>query len=153
MTPSNWINHMAPADGPPPTSLRGFFHWSLAGSFQILTLSGVTSILTGVLEVFAVLLLGMLVDSALASSPQNPLGGQVWLFAGCLFFLMLRPLIFGVFSFMQTNVVAPNVFNLVLSRLHRWTLGQSVQFFDNDFAGSNCAKRNANSPRGYRCGG
>ena len=136
MTPSNWINHMAPADGPPPTSLRGFFHWSLAGSFQILTLSGVTSILTGVLEVFAVLLLGMLVDSALASSPQNPLGGQVWLFAaGVVFFLMLRPVIFGVFSFMQTNVVAPNVFNLVLSRLHRWTLGQSVQFFDNDFAG------------------
>ena len=136
MTPSNWINHMAPADGPPPTSLRGFFYWSLAGSFQILTLSGVTSILTGVLEVFAVLLLGMLVDSALASSPQNPLGGQVWLFAaGVVFFLMLRPVIFGVFSFMQTNVVAPNVFNLVLSRLHRWTLGQSVQFFDNDFAG------------------
>ena len=136
MTPSNWINHMAPADGPPPTSLRGFFYWSLAGSSQILTLSGVTSILTGVLEVFAVLLLGMLVDSALASSPQNPLGGQVWLFAaGVVFFLMLRPVIFGVFSFMQTNVVAPNVFNLVLSRLHRWTLGQSVQFFDNDFAG------------------
>ncbi len=136
MTPSNWIDHMAPADGPPPTTLRGFLHWSLAGSFQILALSGVTSILTGVLEVFAVLLLGMLVDSALASSPQNPLGGQVWLFAaGVVFFLMLRPVIFGVFSFMQTNVVAPNVFNLVLSRLHRWTLGQSVQFFDNDFAG------------------
>jgi ATP-binding cassette subfamily B protein len=127
---------MAPADGPPPTTLRGFLHWSLTGSFQILALSGVTSILTGVLEVFAVLLLGMLVDSALASSPQNPLGGQVWLFAaGVVFFLMLRPVIFGVFSFMQTNVVAPNVFNLVLSRLHRWTLGQSVQFFDNDFAG------------------
>ena len=36
---------------------------------------------------------------------------------------------------MQTNVVTPNVSNLVLSRLHRWTLGQSVQFFDNDFAG------------------
>ena len=136
MTPSNWIDHMAPADGPPPTTLRGFLHWSLTGSFQILALSGVTSILTGVLEVFAVLLLGMLVDSALASSPQNPLGGQVWLFAaGVVFFLMLRPVIFGVFSFMQTNVVAPNVFNLVLSRLHRWTLGQSVQFFDNDFAG------------------
>jgi ATP-binding cassette, subfamily B, bacterial len=136
MTPSNWINHMAPSDGPPPTTLRGFFHWSLADSFQILTLSGVTSILTGVLEVFAVLLLGMLVDSALASSPQNPLGGQVGLFAaGVVFFLMLRPIVFGVFSFMQTNVVAPNVFNLVLSRLHRWTLGQSVQFFDNDFAG------------------
>ena len=126
---------MAPADGPPPTTLRGFFRWSLTGSFQILTLSGAASIVTGVLEVFAVLLLGMLVDSALASSSQNPLGDQVWLFAaGGVFFLMIRPIIFGVFSFMQTNVVAPNVFNLVLSRLHRWTLGQSVQFFDKDLS-------------------
>jgi ATP-binding cassette subfamily B protein len=127
---------MAPADGPPPATLRGFFQWSLTGSFQILTLSGVTSILTGVTEVSAVLMLGMLVDAALASSPQNPLGDQIWLFAaGVVFFLVLRPIFFGVFSFMQTNVVTPNVFNLVLSRLHRWTLGQSVQFFDNDFAG------------------
>ena len=136
MIPSNWIDYMAPADGPPPTTLRGFFHWSLTGSFQVLTLTGVTSILTGVIEVSAVLILGMLIDAALAASPQNPLGDQVWLFvAGVVFFLVLRPIIFGVFSFMQTIIVAPNVFNLVLSRLHHWTLGQSVQFFDNDFAG------------------
>jgi ATP-binding cassette subfamily B protein len=136
MTPSNWIDHMAPAVGPPPSTLKAFFHWSLTGSFQILTLSGIASILTGVIEVFAVLMLGMLVDAALASSPQYPLGDQVWLFAaGVVFFLVLRPIIFGVFTFMQTIVVTPNVFNLVLSRLHRWTLGQSIQFFDNDFAG------------------
>lgn len=136
MKPSNWIDHMAPADGPPPTTLRGFFYWSLRGSFKVLALSGFTSILTGVTEVSAVLMLGMLVDAALASSSQSPLGDHLWLFgAGVLFFLVLRPIFFGIFSFMQTNVVTPNVSNLVLSRLHRWTLGQSVQFFDNDFAG------------------
>ena len=32
-------------------------------------------------------------------------------------------------------VIGPNVLPLVLSRLHRWTLGQAVTFFDNDFAG------------------
>jgi len=32
-------------------------------------------------------------------------------------------------------VVTPNVMPLVLSRLNRWTMGQSVTFFDNDFAG------------------
>ena len=136
MKPSNWIDHMAPADGPPPTTLRGFFYWSLRGSFKVLALSGFTSILTGIMEVSAVLMLGMLVDAALASSIQSPLGDHLWLFgAGVLFFLVLRPIFFGIFSFMQTNVVTPNVSNLVLSRLHRWTLGQSVQFFDNDFAG------------------
>ena len=136
MKPSNWIDHMAPADGPPPTTLRGFFYWSLRGSFKVLALSGFTSILTGITEVSAVLMLGMLVDAALASSIQSPLGDHLWLFGvGVLFFLVLRPIFFGIFSFMQTNVVTPNVSNLVLSRLHRWTLGQSVQFFDNDFAG------------------
>ena len=93
MTPSNWIDHMAPADGPPQTSLTGFFYWSLKGCFKILTLSGVVSILTGVMEVSAVLMLGMLIDAALVSSPQNPLIDQVWLFAaGLLFFLVLRPI-------------------------------------------------------------
>ncbi len=136
MTPSNWIDHMAPSNGPPPKTLSQFFHWALRGSLKILSLSALTSILTGVVEVSAVLMLGLCVDAALASSPENPLGEETMLFAaGLLFFLVLRPLIFGAFSYMQTVVVTPNVFNLVLSRLHRWTLGQSVQFFDDDFAG------------------
>jgi ATP-binding cassette subfamily B protein len=29
----------------------------------------------------------------------------------------------------------PNLFPLILSRIHRWTMGQAVTFFDNDFAG------------------
>lgn len=136
MKPSNWIDHMAPAKGPPPNNVGGFFSWALAGSFRILILSGATSILTGVIEVSAVLMLGMLVDAALSSSPENPLENQVLLFtSGVIFFLILRPIIFGAFSYMQTIVVTPNIFNLVLSRLHRWTLGQSIEFFDNDFAG------------------
>lgn len=136
MDPSNWIDHLAPSNGPPPKSLLKFFHWSLNGSLKILSASALTSILTGVVEVSAVLMLGLCIDAALASSPENPIGGEIWLFAsGLLFFLVLRPLIFGGFSYMQTVVVTPNVFNLVLSRLHRWTLGQSIQFFDDDFAG------------------
>jgi ATP-binding cassette subfamily B protein len=133
---SNWIDHLAPANGPPPKRLAKFFHWALTGSFHVLTLSGLISVLTGVVEVSAVLFLGLLVDAALTASPENPLGEQVYLFAaGVGFFLIIRPIIFGAFSYAQTIVVTPNIFNLVLSRLHRWTLGQSVQFFDNDFAG------------------
>ncbi|PQM62736.1 MAG: multidrug ABC transporter ATP-binding protein [Rhodobacteraceae bacterium] len=136
MSPSNWIDHMAPSSGPPPKTVGKFFHWGLRGSLKILSVSALTSILTGVVEVSAVLMLGLCIDAALASSPENPLGDEIWLFAaGLLFFLVLRPLIFGAFSYMQTVVVTPNVFNLVLSRLHRWTLGHSVQFFDDDFAG------------------
>ena len=136
MTPSNWIDHMAPSNGPPPKALGKFFRWGLQGSFKVLSISALTSILTGVVEVSAVLMLGLCIDAAIASSPEKPLGDEISLFAvGLLFFLVLRPLIFGAFSYMQTVVVTPNVFNLVLSRLHRWTLGHSIQFFDDDFAG------------------
>ncbi|MED5532178.1 MAG: ABC transporter ATP-binding protein [Pseudomonadota bacterium] len=127
---------MAPASGPPPKYLAGFFVWSLRGSFKVLALAGSISILTGVTEVAAVLLLGLLIDAALMSSPENPLANQIWLFSsGILFFLLVRPIIFGATSYMQTVVVSPNIFNLVLSRLHRWSLGHSIKFFENDFAG------------------
>ncbi len=136
MKPWNWINYNAPAFSPPPSTIGSFLLWALSGCFPLLTLSGLIAIMTGVFEVSAVLILGALIDTALESSPENPLGKEIWLFtAGLIFFLVLRPIIFGTFSFMQTVMVSPNVFNLVLSRIHRWTLGHSIEFFDNDFAG------------------
>ena len=136
MKPWNWINYNTPALSPPPSTIGSFLLWALSGCFPLLTLSGLIAIITGIFEVSAVLILGALIDTALQSSPENPLGKEIWLFtAGLIFFLVLRPIIFGGFSFMQTVMVSPNVFNLVLSRIHRWTLGHSIEFFDNDFAG------------------
>ena len=77
-----------------------------------------------------------MIDSALASSGDNIFDGNFMLYAGSIaFFLVLRPTLFAASSYMQSIVVTPNVSNLVLSRIHRWTLDQSVTFFDNDFAG------------------
>ena len=136
MNPSNWINHKQVAQESPPTSTLSFFHWALKGSFPVLFFCSFISILTGLIEVSAVIILGLLIDAALASSNENPISSQVFLLAlGLLFFLVIRPIVFGVFSYTQTVVVSPNIFNLILSRLHRWTLGQSVTFFENDFAG------------------
>ena len=136
MNPSNWINHKQVAQESPPTSTLNFFHWALKGSFPVLFFCSFISILTGLIEVSAVIILGLLIDAALASSNENPISSQVFLLAlGLLFFLVIRPILFGVFSYTQTVVVSPNIFNLILSRLHRWTLGQSVTFFENDFAG------------------
>ena len=136
MNPSNWINHKQVAKESPPTSTLNFFYWALKGSFPVLFFCSLISILTGLIEVSAVIILGLLIDAALASSNENPISSQVFLLAlGLLFFLVIRPIVFGVFSYTQTVVVSPNIFNLILSRLHRWTLGQSVTFFENDFAG------------------
>ena len=136
MNPANWINHKEKAKGRPLSSVLSFFYWALRGSFPVLILSGLVSIITGLIEVSAVVLLGLLIDAALASSVDNPISNQVLLLAlGLSFFLIIRPLVFGAFSYTQTVIVSPNIFNLILSRLHRWTLGQSVTFFENDFAG------------------
>ena len=133
---SNWINHFAPAAGPPPARLHTFFQWALKGSFPVLTISGILSISAGIIDVSAALLLGLIIDSVLISSEKSFTESNFWLFlAGIVFFLILRPIVFGFWSYMQSVVITPNIFNLILSRLHRWILGQSIDFFENDFAG------------------
>ncbi len=134
--PGDLIDGFRPAEGPPPQTLGDFFRWALAGSFPVLGLAAAISAAAGTLEVFTAILLGLVIDTALGSGPDGFFGANLWLIAGVLgFFLLLRPVLFGLSSMANAVIVAPNVNPLVLTRLHRWTLGQSVTFFDDDFAG------------------
>jgi ATP-binding cassette subfamily B protein len=89
-----------------------------------------------VTEVVSALILGWVIDAAVNSGPEGFFAQHwtlvLWFF---VFYLVLRPLAFAVSSASNSIIIGPNVMPLVLSRLHRWTLGQSVTFFDNDFAG------------------
>jgi ATP-binding cassette subfamily B protein len=49
--------------------------------------------------------------------------------------MIARPVSFGISSLAQTYILQPNMLNLIILRIHRWTMGQSVEFFENDFAG------------------
>jgi len=130
------INAFMRAEGPPPQTLGRFLVWSLRGSFPVLGLAGLFSAAAGTLEVITALLLGRVIDSALATEPAAYFATE-WplLLVFSLFFLILRPLIFGLSAASTSIVVVPNVTILVLSRLNRWVLGQTVTFFDDDFAG------------------
>ncbi len=87
------------------------------------------------MEVLSALLLGMVIDATLAG-PEGFFGQNALLIAAYVgFYIILRPLAFAASSATSNLWVNPNVMPLVLSRLHRWTMGQSVTFFDNDFAG------------------
>jgi len=91
------------------------------------------SALAGTTEVLAMFLLGQVVDIAASS---QPIGDSAGLLVSAIFLLLiLRPTLFGLSASFQSVVVGPNLFTLVVGRLHRWTLGQAVTFFDNDFAG------------------
>ncbi|MFD1913594.1 ABC transporter ATP-binding protein [Halodurantibacterium flavum] len=130
------IDAFKPAEGAPPRSLGAFFYWCLSGSWPVLIGAGLISALAGVMEVVSALLLGRVIDLALASGPEGFFAQNAALLLGALlFFVLLRPLIFAASSAANSVVVVPNVTPLVLSRIHRWTMGQAVTFFDNDFAG------------------
>ncbi|MCC5987670.1 MAG: ABC transporter ATP-binding protein [Pararhodobacter sp.] len=130
------IDPFQPAKGPPPRSLWRFIHWGLAGSWPVLLVAAGISALAGVAEVLSALVLGAVIDLALGSEPGRFLADNWLALLGfAMFFMVLRPLAFGASSVANTIVVQPNVNVLVQARLNRWTLGQPVSFFDDDFAG------------------
>jgi ATP-binding cassette subfamily B protein len=130
------IDAFSPATGEPPQTLWRFFRWCLDGSWRMLAVAAVMSALAGTFEVVSALILGRVIDAAVASAPATYFAeNAILLIAALVFYLILRPLSFGASSATNAITVASNILPLVLSRLHRWTLGQAVTFFDNDFAG------------------
>ncbi|MCE6952258.1 ABC transporter ATP-binding protein/permease [Cereibacter sphaeroides] len=130
------IDAFRPAEGPPPQRLAAFMRWCLRGSWPMLWMAAALSALSGTFEVVSAAVIGWVIDAAVASDPAAFFTDHLGLLSLFLiFYLVLRPLSFGLSSAANSIVIGPNVLPLVLSRLHRWTLGQAVTFFDNDFAG------------------
>ncbi|QCO55828.1 ABC transporter ATP-binding protein [Pseudorhodobacter turbinis] len=130
------IEAFRPAEGPPPQTLGAFFRWCLSGSWPMLWIAGVLSAIAGGMEVVSALFLGWVIDAAVETGAEVFFTQHFWLLVAFVgFYLILRPLAFAASAASNSIIVGPNVLPLVLSRLHRWTLGQAVTFFDNDFAG------------------
>jgi len=137
---SNWFSGLIdperPASGPPPRTLKDFFRWTLEGAWPVIGMAAAASMTAGIFEVVTALFLGRVIDAALGSTPSAFFAANATLLIGvAVFLLVLRPLAFGASSAFQSLTLTPNINNLVLSRLHRWTMGHAVTFFDNDFAG------------------
>ncbi|MEM9708336.1 MAG: ABC transporter ATP-binding protein [Pseudomonadota bacterium] len=131
------IDPFAPAEGPPPQTLAAFIRWGLQGAWPVLGVAAVISVLAGTIEVFTALLLGLVIDLAVDHNSAAGFFEAHWttLLGVAAFFLVIRPIVLGTSALANSLVVGPNTQPLVLTRLHRWTLGQAVTFFDDDFAG------------------
>ena len=111
--------------------------WCLSGAWPGLWLAAAFSAVAGALEAGTALVLGWVIDATVASGPEAFFDGRntAMLVMAVAFFLIARPVLFGLSAASNAIIVQPNVNPLVLSRLHRWSLGQNVSFFDDDFAG------------------
>ena len=124
--------------GPPPKTLWRFFGWLLQGCWGVTLLAALGFALGGLFEVIIMYLLGQIIDVVTFVSPTDP---SFWsshatmLIGAMLLLLVLRPVSFAMAVAFQSIALMPNLFSQVMIRLNRHTLGQSVTFFDNDFAG------------------
>jgi ATP-binding cassette, subfamily B, bacterial len=133
---ANLIDAFARAEGPPPDRLWRFFAWALRGAFPAIGLAFAVSVIVGATEVGSAAAVGWLIDLAQSRGPGEVFADS-WplLLAVALFFLVVRPGFMGLGAALNGVALGPNLYPLVLSRLNRHTLGQSLSFFDDDFAG------------------
>ena len=134
---ADWINPFSAAQGPPPQTLGAFMRWCLSGAWPVLWLAALLSAVAGAMEAGTAWILGKVIDATVSTGPDAFFDGRnLGLILGAMaFFLIARPVLFGLSSGSNAIMVQPNINPMVLSRLHRWTLGQNVTFFDDDFAG------------------
>ncbi len=137
MTSFRLIDPFRPSDRPPPQKLVAFIRWALADAWGAVGLATLLSCASGAFDAGTAYLLGRVIDSAVGGTPESYFLGSNMALIGfsVVFFILIRPVVFGLSALANGVILGPNISPLVLSRLHRWTLGQSVEFFDNDFAG------------------
>ena len=130
------IPPFAPAREAPPARLWAFLRWALKGAWGGILWAAFWSAMAGSLEAVSATILGHIVDAAAAANPATALADH-WLLGALFlgFYLVVRPAVLGLNTAAASVRLEPNLFPLILSRLHRFTIGQAVTFFDNDFAG------------------
>ena len=135
--PRDLIDPFQTTQTPPPQTLGAFIRWALSGAWPMLFVAAGFSAAAGAMEAGTAWILGLVIDGAVAEGPEGFFAPQnmALVLGSVAFFMLIRPVLFGLSAVSNAMIVQPNVTPLVLSKLNRWTLGQSVTFFDDDFAG------------------
>ena len=133
---SRLIRPFEPADGPPPQAILPFMRWALRGAERAILIAFAITFITGISELVAARFTGWVIDQT-AIAEQGAFWATFWpiVVVGVLFFLVVRPLIFVMDAGVTSILLGPNLYPMVLARLNQHTLGHSMQFFENDFAG------------------
>lgn len=126
----------------PPAGLGPFLRWALWEFRWIILIFTLATVGFGFLDVWAAWYLGTLVDMAAESGPEQFLADNLWqLIGAALVFGLARPIAYALQSAVMSLAIMPNMSPRILWRLHRHTLGQSLSFFQDDFAGRLASKQ------------
>lgn len=133
---ADFIKPFDPAEGPPPQDILPFMRWALRGAERAILIAFAITFVTGMSELVAARFTGWVIDQT-AIAEQGAFWATFWpvVVVGVAFFLVIRPLIFVMDAGVTSILLGPNLYPMVLARLNQHTLGHSMQFFENDFAG------------------
>lgn len=120
----------------PPASLLPFLWHYIGPAWFWLMLMALTSAIISVLEISLFAFLGNLVDWLGSRNPDTLLaeesGRLLWM---ALVILVLLPLISVLHSLLLHQTVIGNFVMTIRWKAHRWMLGQSYSFYQDEFAG------------------
>lgn len=133
----NLVNPFAPyRGGTPPSALWPFLKSQLGPFKKWMVWMALTGVIVALIETGLIFYTGRVVDLMNATDPQHFWGRHGWeLLAAALFILILRPIAIVANRFFLEQTLAGNMQEQVRWRAHKHMLGQSLSFFQNDFAG------------------
>ena len=133
----NLVNPFAAHEGGTPPAALWPFMTSQFGPFRRwMVWMALTGVLVALIETGLIFYTGRVVDLMNASERQSFWSSHGWeLLAAALFILILRPVAIVWNRFFLEQTLAGNMQEQVRWRAHKHMLGQSLSFFQNDFAG------------------
>jgi ATP-binding cassette subfamily B protein len=125
-----------PAEGPPPRTIWAYGRWAFRGAGPAICLLGVLSVLAGIAEVLGAWFVGWIVDLVATAPAEDFFADHALALGGiAFFFLIARPLLYSLNAAMTSRSLMPGLYPMGVLRLHSHLLGQSLKFFEDDFAG------------------
>ena len=132
----NLFDPFVAANGAPPAGLWAYGRWAFRGAGPAIACLTVFSVLAGIAEIAAAWLVGWVVDQATTASAEGFFAqNALVLGAVAAFFIVARPLLYSLNAAMNSRSLMPGLYPMGVLRIHRHTLGQSLKFFEDDFAG------------------
>ncbi len=132
------IDAFAPFDerkAPPDTVWRFIWHHIREVRGWLLVML-VTAFIFSAIEASLYLMVGWMVDIIAKNPPEVVFRDHAWLLALFAFLLLVvRPIVYFANHAVVDQVIVPQLTNRIRWRSHVYTLGHSLSYFHNDFAG------------------